>query len=331
MLLAVKKENDRMSEVTLPNLISIQNVSHQYGQKRVLNNISFDVGEGEVFALLGPNGVGKTTTIRLLNGLLNPLSGNLQVLGLDPRRNSVDIRRQVGVLTETPALYERLNALENLKFFGTLAGMPSGDLEKRVEELLEFFGLSHRARDRVSSYSKGMKQRLALARALLIKPRLLFLDEPTSGLDPEAARQVHDLIRDIRRSDGHTVVLCTHHLYEAEQLCDRMAVMGGGRVLAVGSLPQLRALAAPELKVRFNFLKPVTDSEFLQLKNHAGVVTLEENGNDSVLVEVIGESVIPLLIEFLVKMGLPISAVEPQLVGLEEIYFRLQQQHKESA
>lgn len=314
----------------MPNLISIHNVSHQYGRKQVLNQISFDVGEGEVFALLGPNGVGKTTTIRLLNGLLNPLRGNLQVLGLDPRRNGVDIRCQVGVLTETPALYERLNARENLNFFGTLAGMPAADLRNRIEELLEFFGLSHHAKDRVSTYSKGMKQRLALARALLIKPRLLFLDEPTSGLDPEAARQVHDLIRDIRKSDGHTVVLCTHHLYEAEQLCDRMAVMGGGRVLAVGSLPQLRAVAAPELKVRFTFLKPITDREFLQLKNHAGVVALEEIGNNAVLVEVQDESVIPLLIESLVKMGLPISAVEPQLAGLEEIYFRLQQQNKEN-
>lgn len=315
----------------MPNLISIQNVSHQYGRKRVLNQISFEVGEGEVFALLGPNGVGKTTTIRLLNGLLNPLSGDLQVLGLDPRRNGVDIRCQVGVLTETPALYERLNALENLNFFGTLAGMPVADLKHRIEELLEFFGLSHLAKDRVSTYSKGMKQRLALARALLIKPRLLFLDEPTSGLDPEAARQVHDLIRDIRKSDGHTVVLCTHHLYEAEQLCDRMAVMGGGRVLAVGSLPQLRAVAAPELKVRFTFLKPVTEREFQQLKKDAGVVSLEEIGNNAVLVEVQDGSVIPLLIESLVKMRLPISAVEPQLAGLEEIYFRLQQQNKENA
>jgi ABC-2 type transport system ATP-binding protein len=314
----------------MPNLISVQNVSHQYGRKRVLNQISFEVGEGEVFALLGPNGVGKTTTIRLLNGLLNPLSGNLQVLGLDPSRNGVDIRRQVGVLTETPALYERLNALENLNFFGTLAGMSTGDLKHRIEELLEFFGLSTRARDRVSSYSKGMKQRLALARALLIKPRLLFLDEPTSGLDPEAARQVHDLIRDIRQSDGHTVVLCTHHLYEAEQLCDRMAIMGGGSILAVGSLPQLRAVVAPELKVRFIFLKPVTGREFLHLKNHTGVINLEEIGENAMMVEVQADSVIPLLIESLVKMGLLISAVEPQLAGLEEIYFRLQQQHQEN-
>lgn len=315
----------------MPGLISVQNVSHQYGHKLVLDNISFEVGEGEIFALLGPNGVGKTTTIRLLNGLLNPLSGNLQVLGLDPRRNGADIRRQVGVLTETPALYERLNANENLNFFGTLSGMPGSELKKRAEELLEFFGLSQRARDRVSTYSKGMKQRLALARALLIKPRLLFLDEPTSGLDPEAARQVHDLIRGIRKSDGHTVVLCTHHLYEAEQLCDRMAVMGGGRILALGSLPQLRAVAAPELKVRFTFLKTVTDRQFQQLKNHSGIVALEKIGKEAFLAEVKDESVIPLLIELLVKMGSAISAVQPQLAGLEEIYFRLQQQHQENA
>lgn len=315
----------------MSSLISFQNVSHQYGQKRALDNISFEVGEGEVFALLGPNGAGKTTTIRLANGLLSPMSGDLQVLGFDPRRNGADIRRQVGVLTETPALYERLNAFENLKFFGALAGMPDHLLMNRVEELLEFFGLSHRARDRVSAYSKGMKQRLALARALLIKPRLLFLDEPASGLDPEAARQVHDLIRDIRKSDGHTVVICTHHLYEAEQLCDRMAVMGGGRILAVGSLPQLRAVAAPEIQARFTFLKPVTDRQLLQFRSHSGIIAFEKISQTTVLVQVKDEPVIPLLVELLVKMGLPILAVEPLLAGLEEIYFRLQQLNRENS
>jgi ABC-2 type transport system ATP-binding protein len=313
----------------MSSIITMQNVSHQYGQKRVLNNISFSVGEGEVFALLGPNGVGKTTTIRLLNGLLKPHSGNMEVLGFDPRVNGIEIRRQVGVLTETPALYERLNALENLNFFGTLAGMSADLLKTRIGELLEFFDLAHRSRDRVGSYSKGMKQRLALARALLIKPRLLYLDEPTSGLDPEAAKQVHELIHNIRKSDGRTVVLCTHHLYEAEKLCDRMAVMGGGRVLAVGSLPQLRAEIAPELKVCFTFLKPIAAEVLNKIKSFAGVVTVESLSTGSLLVELKDREVIPLLIKTMIEAGLPLAAVEPQLAGLEEIYFRLQQRPEE--
>lgn len=311
------------------SIIKMQNVSHYYGQKRVLNNISFTVGEGEVFALLGPNGVGKTTTIRLLNGLLKPHSGNLEVLGIDPRVNSIEVLRQVGVLTETPALYERLSALENLNFFGTLAGMSSDLLKARIDELLEFFDLVHCSSERVSTYSKGMKQRLALARALLIKPRLLYLDEPTSGLDPEAAKQVHQLIRDIRKSDGHTVVLCTHHLYEAEQLCDRLAIMGSGRVLAVGSLPQLRAEAAPELMVRFTFLNPLEREMLDKINGLVGVVSAKSVSAESLLLELEDREAIPSLIKTLIEAGLPLSAVEPQLAGLEEIYFRLQKRNEE--
>lgn len=310
-------------------IINMQNVFHQYGQKPVLNGITFTVGEGEVFALLGPNGVGKTTTIRLLNGLLKPRSGDLQVLGIDPRENGIEIRRQVGVLTETPALYERLNAVENLNFFGTLAGMSPDSIKKRTGELLDFFNLADRSHDRVNTYSKGMKQRMALARALLIKPRLLYLDEPTSGLDPEAAKQVHELIRDIRKSDGHTVVLCTHHLYEAEQLCDRMAVMGAGRVLAVGSLAQLRAQAAPELLVRFTFLKPLMAKDVEKINGHAGVVGMKEADSENLLLELENREVIPALVGSIIDMHLPLAAVEPQLAGLEEIYFRLQQRSEE--
>jgi ABC-2 type transport system ATP-binding protein len=313
----------------MKSIISMNNITHHYGQKLALDGMSIEVGEGEVFGLLGPNGVGKTTAIRLLNGLLKPSKGEIRVMGINPQENGVDIRRQVGVLTETPALYERLNALENLQFFGTLAGMAADVLKSRIGELLDFFDLSERTRDRVGSYSKGMKQRLALARALLIKPKLLYLDEPTSGLDPEAAKQVHELIQDVRKNDGHTVVICTHHLYEAEQLCDRMAVMGKGRVLAVGSLEQLRAEVAPEQNVLFSFLGLVNKESGLELQGQAGVVRVEQVGGDSLLVQVESRQVIPVLIKKMTGRGLSITAVEPQLVSLEEIYFRLQRRIEE--
>jgi ABC-2 type transport system ATP-binding protein len=311
------------------SIIKIDQVTHRYGQKLALDGISFAVDEGEVFGLLGPNGVGKTTTIRLLNGLLKPAGGKINVLGIDPQEKGEGIRRQVGVLTETPALYERLNALENLIFFGTLAGMGTAVLKARIDELLGFFDLAGRARDRVGAYSKGMKQRLALARALLINPRLLYLDEPTSGLDPEAARQVHDLIRDVRRQDGHTVVLCTHNLYEAEQLCDRMAVMGKGRILAVGSLAQLRSQAAPEYRMRFTFLQPFGEDAVSQLKNQSGVVHLERLAEDELIIQVEGRPVVPALISRMTASGLPIASAEPCLANLEEIYFRLQRRIEE--
>ena len=313
----------------MKEIIQVDNIVHRYGAKLALNGMSFEVDEGEVFGLLGPNGVGKTTTIRLLNGLLNPNSGKMKVLGFDPTQQGVEIRRRVGVLTETPALYERLTALENLQFFGSLAGMTSQDCKTRIGELLDFFDLSERARDRVGSYSKGMKQRLALARALLTRPELLYLDEPTSGLDPEVAKQVHDLIQDVRLKDGHTVFLCTHHLYEAERLCDRMAVMGKGKVIAMGTLDQLRAEAAPEHKILFSFLMPLTNDAILALKKQSGVEKIEEKGQCALLIQVKNKKVTPDLINLLVKKGLPIVAVEPQLASLEEIYFRLQQRDEE--
>jgi len=313
----------------MKEIIQVDNIVHRYGAKLALNGMSFEVDEGEVFGLLGPNGVGKTTTIRLLNGLLNPNSGKMKVLGFDPTQQGVEIRRRVGVLTETPALYERLTALENLQFFGSLAGMTSQDCKTRIGELLDFFDLSEQARDRVGSYSKGMKQRLALARALLTRPELLYLDEPTSGLDPEVAKQVHDLIQDVRLKDGHTVFLCTHHLYEAERLCDRMAVMGKGKVIAMGTLDQLRAEAAPEHKILFSFLMPLTNDAILALKKQSGVEKIEEKGQCALLIQVKNKEVTPDLINLLVKKGLPIVAVEPQLASLEEIYFRLQQRAEE--
>jgi ABC-2 type transport system ATP-binding protein len=313
----------------MKEIIQVDNIVHRYGVKLALNGLSFEVGEGEVFGLLGPNGVGKTTTIRLLNGLLIPSRGKMKVLGLDPEQQGVEIRSRVGVLTETPALYERLTALENLQFFGSLAGMGSNACKTRIGELLKFFDLSERARERVGSFSKGMKQRLALARAMLIRPELLYLDEPTSGLDPEVAKQVHDLIQDVRLKDGHTVFLCTHHLYEAERLCDRMAVMGKGKVIAIGTLDQLRAEAAPEHKTLFSFLTPISNDVVSALKKYAGVEKIEEKGEWALLLQVKNNEVISDLVKFLVKMGLSIVAVEPQLASLEEIYFRLQQRADE--
>ena len=183
-------------------VIEVNHLVHNFGDTPALRGIDFSVQKGEIFALLGPNGAGKTTTIRLLNGLFTPTGGQIRILGLDPTTQGDQVRQQTGVLTETPALYERLTAWQNIEFFGTLAGMPTPAWRKRGQELLVFFELEKRANERVAAYSKGMKQRLALARALLHDPPVLFLDEPTSGLDPEAAGQVHDLIEECRKQYG---------------------------------------------------------------------------------------------------------------------------------
>jgi len=204
-----------------------------FGKITAVDHLALEVYGGEIFGLLGHNGAGKTTTVRLLNGLLRPDAGSARVLGLDPIQDGTALRRATGVLTETPSLYEPLNARENLALYAELYDVPPAEVGRRIDELLEVFELADRATEPVRGYSKGMKQRLALARALLHKPSLLFLDEPTAGLDPMATHQVHRMIADLA-SDNHTIVLCTHNLVEAQALCTRVAVIERGRLLAQG-------------------------------------------------------------------------------------------------
>ena len=215
------------------SIVEVKNLERTFGDHKALDDLTFSVHSGEVFGLLGPNGAGKTTTVRVLNGILPPSAGGVRVFNLDPATQGESVRRRTGVLTETPALYERLSARENLEFFGTLHELPASELNTRVDEMLGFFELTSRAKDKVETYSKGMKQRLALARALIHRPPLLFLDEPTSGLDPEAAQQVDDLIANLRRTKEQTVILATHNLLEAQRLCDRVAIMNKGKILAL--------------------------------------------------------------------------------------------------
>ena len=308
--------------------IEIESLTHRFGEYEALHEVSYSVKQGEIFALLGPNGAGKTTTIRLLNGLYKPTSGTIRIFGENPTQNGVEIRRQSGVLTETNALYERLSARQNLRFFGTLASMPSDKLDSRIEEMLKFFNLTARADEKVGTFSKGMKQRLALARAMLSRPRILFLDEPTSSLDPESTQQVHELIQSIREQDGHTVFLCTHRLEEAEKLADRVSVLNTGKLLALGSLQELVKKYNSGLTVEIHFLQ--TEENELSLDNVHGITNLENNGN-SITFTAKDESVVPVVVQELVRKQVPIISVQPRKVSLEQIYFELQENARRGA
>lgn len=296
----------------------------QFGIIRAVNEVSFAVEPGEVFGMLGPNGAGKTTLVRLLNGVIEPDGGAARVLGFDPRTQGEDVRRQTGVLTETPALYERLSARDNLLFFGALYGVPQADLPRRVDDLLERFGLADRANDRVGGYSKGMKQRLALARTLIHQPRLLFFDEPTAGLDPEAALQVTTLIQELSHRDGRTVFLCTHNLEEAQRLCDRVAVINQGRLLAVGTAEQLARGLWQGLWVDVSLLAP-SDGLPERLRALPGVLDISADGLE-LAVQVAEEAAIPGLVAGLVAAGAPVKRVSPREHSLQEIYFKLQEE-----
>jgi ABC-2 type transport system ATP-binding protein len=206
-----------------------------------LNGISFDVERGELFGLLGPNGAGKTTTIKILTTLLLPTSGTARVLGFDPATDPDSIRRRIGhVFGGDRGLYDRLSALDNLRYFADLYRVPVRDKRKRIAELLELVGLTGRERERVETYSRGMRQRLHIARGLLHDPEILFLDEPTIGLDPVGARDLRQMIGELR-SQGKTILLTTHYMYEADELCQRLAVIAGGRFVASGTPAELKA------------------------------------------------------------------------------------------
>ncbi|MCP3820267.1 ABC transporter ATP-binding protein [Streptomyces sp. A3M-1-3] len=206
-----------------------------------VRGVTFEVARGELFGLLGPNGAGKTTTIKMLNTLLLPTSGTARVLGHDVARDPVAVRRRIGyVFGGDRGLYDRLSALDNLRYFAELYAVEPRDQKRRIAELLDLVGLSGRERERVEGYSRGMRQRLHIARGLLHRPEVLFLDEPSIGVDPVAARDLRRTVADLR-AGGTTVLLTAHYMAEADELCDRIAVIAGGAIRALGTPDRLKS------------------------------------------------------------------------------------------
>ncbi len=305
------------------NIIEVISLVKEFGSKRAINNLSFTVSPGEVFGLLGPNGAGKTTTIRVLNGLLPATNGVVRIFRENPITSGEMVRSRVGVLTETPALYERLSAHENLLFSGRLAGVPETELEQRISEIMKFFDLEDRIKDKCAGFSKGMKQRMALARALLHRPELIYLDEPTSSLDPESAQQVNDLIDKISHENGQTVFLCTHNLVEAQRLCDRVAVINNGELLALGTMEDLAKSLFPGVWVEIEFLHQLAKDMAVEINDLPGVQQLKPEG--SVLhIQVADKPAIADIIMRLSSVNARITRVTPREVTLEEVYFALQ-------
>jgi ABC-2 type transport system ATP-binding protein len=304
------------------NAIETSGLTHRFGAAVAVDDVTFSVRRGEVFGFLGHNGAGKTTTVRLLNGVLTPAGGSMTVLGLSPERDGPALRARTGVLTETPSLDERLTARENLTIYADLYGMSPDTIQAHVEEMLAGFDLAERADEKVGGYSKGMKQRLALGRAFLHRPELLFLDEPTSGLDPVSSRQVHELIAHISREEGRTVFLCTHNLTEAQRLCDRVAVMEHGRMVAIGTPAELAAQVGGGMRFEVEVAGDQLQSAQQIMETAPGVLRVEVDG--ALLVASVSErEVIADALALLVGDGVRVYRVFPQELGLEDIYFAL--------
>jgi ABC-2 type transport system ATP-binding protein len=221
-------------------MIKVEHLSKKFGEVAAVDDVSFDVAQGEIFAFLGPNGAGKTTTIKMLTTLLKPTSGKIEIDGLDPAKQSSEVRRRFGIVFQDPSLDQELTAFENMDLHGVLYHVPRRLRHERTEMLLKLFELWERRKDFVKKFSGGMKRRLEIARGFLHTPKILFLDEPTLGLDPQSRNQLWTHVKNLNQSEGVTVFLTTHYMDEAERVADRIAIIDHGKIIAQGSPDELK-------------------------------------------------------------------------------------------
>ena len=216
------------------SILEVNNLVKNFTDLAAVNGISFDIKEGEIFSLLGPNGAGKTTTISILSTLLSPTSGDATVCGHSVIKDPMEVKRAIGVVPQEIALYEELTAMENLIFWGKMYGLSGKALSSRIDEVLEQIGLKDRAKQRIKTYSGGMKRRVNIGAGLLHKPRLFFMDEPTVGIDPQSRRAILESVKDLNR-DGMTILYTTHYMEEAQELSDRVGIIDHGELIALGN------------------------------------------------------------------------------------------------
>ena len=293
-------------------------LGRRFGERWAVRDVTFDVRQGEVLGLLGPNGAGKTTTVRMLTALIAPSEGTASVAGANVVREPDLVRSRVGILTETPGLYDRLSAAANLDFYGRLYGLDTATRAERLERYLRLFGLWERRDDPAGTFSKGMKQKLAIARALLHDPAVVFLDEPTAALDPEAAFVVREAISSLRGA-GRTIVLATHNLDEADRLCDRIAFVRG-ELLRIDSPARLRGSHGTR-RLAITLAAPPASAVADVLRGLAGIDDVQALDGSLHLVTDDPEGVAPAVARALVAADAAVVEVRIERVSLEQIYF----------
>ena len=310
-----------MSEIA----ICTENLTRDFDTVRAVNGLSLEIPQGIVFGFLGPNGSGKTTIIRLLLGLLEPTDGWAEVLGFNTRTQAGAIRERAGALLEHHGLYERLNAEDNLEFYGRINRMQKAECQARIKELLTDLGLWERRKESVGTWSRGMKQKLAVARVLLHRPSLIFLDEPTAGLDPIAAAALHDDLEALAACEGVTVFLTTHNMSEAEKLCGLVGVIRQGKLLAVGHPDTLRAQAGGP---RVEIVGRGFSENVLTLLRAQPQVSAAERQNGRLSLQLCAETDIAPLVSLMVSAGVEVEQVRKGKASLEEVFLTLMEEVK---
>ena len=305
-------------------MIVANNISKQFKTTTAVKNLSLSVEKGEVFGMLGPNGAGKTTTIRMLTSLIAPTSGEIEVAGYKVGQDNYAIRKNVGFLTESPGMYMQLSAERNLAFFATMYEIE--DIPAKVEKHLRMLNLWNRRHEPVATFSKGMRQKLAIARALLHEPQVLFLDEPTSGLDPQATLVVRDFITDLK-NEGRTIIICTHNLDEAERLCDNIGILKTS-LLATGAPSDLRKELYGRTVV-FHLSQPAQEFQ-AKIATNSFIHQVTPLENKLVVKLDSPEQNNPLIVKTLVESGADIQFIGEIKHSLEDIYLQLMENTTQS-
>ncbi len=295
-------------------------LTKRFGSFTAVDHVTFEVGRGELFGLLGPNGAGKTTVIRMLTTLLQPTSGQAWVAGHDVVAAPRKVRESIGVVPQALTSDLELTAWQNLDVYGEFYGLRRAQRRARAEQLLEMVGLRERAHDMVATYSGGMRRRLEIARGLIHSPRVLFLDEPTIGLDPQARRAVWELLEQLREGNELSISLTTHYMDEAEKLCDRIAIIDGGKIVAIGTTAELKAKVKGRDRIRLE-IAGNTEAAIAALRAQPYADEITREGEGGILIATAdGAHAMPKVIEQLEAVGAKLNAMSIERISLEDVF-----------
>lgn len=306
-------------------IIELHGLTKNYGSLKAVDNLSLSINKGEIFGLLGPNGAGKSTTILMLLGLTEASAGQAKICGQVASINPLAVKKKVGYMPDSVGFYNNLTALENLIYIGRLNGIPENEVKDRCESMLQDVGLSQDMHKKTSTFSRGMKQRLGLADVLIKQPEVIILDEPTLGIDPSGVKEFLFLIKQMSRQQGLTVLLSSHHLYQVQQVCDRVGIFVGGKLLAEGNIETLASnlFSSEPYVTNVTFKNKINDFNFINEKlseiPHLKKTILLEDNIISIFCE---NDVTPEIVRACVQLGLDITGVHKRVYGLDEIYQR---------
>ncbi len=304
-------------------ILQVQNLAKKYGDFTAVKGITFDIKEGEIFSLLGPNGAGKTTTISMLSTLYSPTTGDATIGGYSITKNPMEVKRVIGVVPQELALYEDLTARENLIFWGQMYGLSGKSLNSRVDEVLEQIGLTDKAKNRVKTYSGGMKRRVNIGVGLLHKPRLLFMDEPTVGIDPQSRRSILDTVKDLNKQ-GMTLLYTTHYMEEAEELSDRVGIIDHGELIAIGTQKELTQQVG-ETETLILHVGESDDPEALAnaLKGIKDVLEANATNHEVSIITPDAEDVLASVVGKANERGIKIRSIDIREPNLEAVFLHL--------